>query len=219
MKKLCIFDLDGTLSDTLTAISHFGNLALKEAMDMPPVEKEKYKYFVGDGRDVLIHRMLDYYNLDNDEKFAKTCKVYDRYYEADPMYKTDAYDGIKELLAKLRKNGTKIAVCTNKPANVAHDVVHTIFGDIFDFISGITDDVKTKPSPDTALKIIETLNISKADSVFIGDTNIDINTAKNAGIESIGVLWGFRDEKELTDAGADHIVSSPHEIFEIVTGK
>lgn len=217
MKKLCIFDLDGTLSDTITAIAHFGNLALAEAMNMPPADKEKYKYFVGDGRDVLIHRMLSYYNIDTEDNFIKTRRVYDYHYESDPMYETKAYDGIKELLSALKKSGIKIAVCTNKPDNVAQDVVHTIFGDIFDFIGGVVDGAKTKPAPDTAIRIMETLGISKNDSVFIGDTNIDINTAKNAGIESIGVLWGFRGLSELKDAGADYIVSKPSEIFDIVT--
>ena len=215
MKKLCIFDLDGTLTDTITAIAHFGNTALG-AIGLAPVEKDKYKKFVGDGRVLLIHRMLDYYNADTHENYEKVCREYDRCYEADPMYKTDAYEGIREVIDELRGMGVKLAVCSNKPHNVVCDVVKTVFGDKFDIVRGVEDGGKTKPDPESALDIISRAGVSAEECVFIGDTNVDIRTAKNAGIESIGVLWGFRDEKELRDAGADHIIEHPSEIIKTV---
>ncbi len=215
MKKLCIFDLDGTLTDTITAIAHFGNTALG-AIGLAPVEKDKYKKFVGDGRVLLIHRMLDYYNADTPENYEKVCREYDRCYEADPMYKTDAYEGIREVIDELRGIGVKLAVCSNKPHNVVCDVVKTVFGDKFDIVRGVEDGGKTKPDPESALDIISRAGVSAEECVFIGDTNVDIRTAKNAGIESIGVLWGFRDEKELRDAGADHIIEHPLEIIKTV---
>ena len=215
MKKLCIFDLDGTLTDTITAIAHFGNTALG-AIGLAPVEKDKYKKFVGDGRVLLIHRMLDYYNADTPENYEKVCREYDRCYEADPMYKTDAYEGIREVIDELRGMGVKLAVCSNKPHNVVCDVVKTVFGDKFDIVRGVEDGGKTKPDPESALDIISRAGVSAEECVFIGDTNVDIRTAKNAGIESIGVLWGFRDEKELRDAGADHIIEHPSEIIKTV---
>ena len=215
MKKLCIFDLDGTLTDTITAIAHFGNTALG-AIGLAPVEKDKYKKFVGDGRVLLIHRMLEYYNADTPENDEKVCREYDRCYEADPMYKTDAYEGIREVIDELRHMGVKLAVCSNKPHNVVCDVVKTVFGDKFDIVRGVEDGGKTKPDPESALDIISRAGVSAEECVFIGDTNVDIRTAKNAGIESIGVLWGFRDEKELRDAGADHIIEHPSEIIKTV---
>ena len=215
MKKLCIFDLDGTLTDTITAISHFGNLALA-SIGLAPIEKDKYKYMVGDGRSVLIHRILQYHNSDTEENYKTVCMVYDEAYEADPMYKTDAFDGIKELLAELKKRDTKIAVCSNKPHNVVCDVVKIVFGDIFDVVKGIDEGDKTKPDPENAIKIMESLGAEKNECLFIGDTNVDIRTAKNAGMESVGVLWGFRDEKELSEAGADHIINKPTEILEFI---
>lgn len=215
MKKLCIFDLDGTLTDTITAIAHFGNTALG-AIGLAPVEKDKYKKFVGDGRVLLIHRMLEYYNADTPENYEKVCREYDRCYEADPMYKTDAYEGIREVIDELRHMGVKLAVCSNKPHNVVCDVVKTVFGDKFDIVRGVEDGGKTKPDPESALDIISRAGVSAEECVFIGDTNVDIRTAKNAGIESIGVLWGFRDEKELRDAGADHIIEHPSEIIKTV---
>lgn len=215
MKKLCIFDLDGTLTNTITAIAHFGNTALA-SRGFAPIETEKYKKFVGDGRTVLIHRMLEYYGADTPEMFDSVCAEYDRCYEADPMYKTGPYDGIPELLKKLKAAGVKIAVCSNKPHNVVCDVVKTVFGDMFDIVRGISDGDKTKPDPDCALKIMAAEGCTRGECVFIGDTNVDINTAKAAGVESIGVLWGFRDRQELEDAGAEHIVQYPYEILKIL---
>ena len=133
------------------------------------------------------------------------------------MYKTDAYDGIRELITELKSMGVKIAVCSNKPHNVVCDVVNIVFGDIFDAVKGIEEGDKVKPEPDNALKIVNDLGVLKSESLFIGDTNVDMFTAANAGIESIGVLWGFRDEAELMSAGAKHIISKPSEIIKIVT--
>lgn len=214
MKKLCIFDLDGTLTNTITAIAYFGNTALK-SIGLAPIDEEKYKKMVGDGRTVLIHRILDFYGEDTSKNFETVCHEYDRCYESDPMYKTDAYDGIHRLLHSLKSHGIKIAVCSNKPHNVVIDVVKKVFGDLFDYVIGISDGDKTKPNPDNALKITSALDAAPSQCLFIGDTNVDILTAVNAGIESIGVLWGFRDEAELKEAGAAHIVSSPAEILDI----
>lgn len=216
MKKLCIFDLDGTLTNTITAIAHFGNTALAAA-GFEPIETEKYKKLVGDGRTVLIHRMLKCRNADTPDMFDMVCSEYDRCYEADPMYKTGPYEGIPELLSDLKKRGVKIAVCSNKPHNVVCDVVKTVFGDMFDAVKGINDGDKTKPEPDNALAIMRSMGCSRDDCLFIGDTNVDIHTAKNAGIESIGVLWGFRDRTELEEAGADYIVDCPEKILDIVS--
>lgn len=213
--KACIFDLDGTLTNTLNAIAHFGNLALT-AFGFNPIPVMDYRRYVGDGRAVLIHRMLNAQNADTPENFINVCRVYDENYESDPLYDTDAYDGIRELLAELKSRGMKIAVCSNKPDNVVQDVVQIIFGDMFDAVSGAADGFPTKPEPYTALKIAEKLGAEPQECFFIGDTNVDIFTAKNAGMKSIGVTWGFRDRTELIEAGTEYIVNSPEDILKIV---
>ena len=217
--KAVIFDLDGTLTNTLNAIAHFGNLALN-AYNLPSIPTEDYKYHVGDGRDKLIHRMLAVTGNDSDEMFEKVGAVYDENYEKDFLYDTDAYDGIRELLKELKKRGLKIAVCTNKPDNVAHFVVETIFGKgTFDIISGVKKGGATKPDPKAALQIADAFGIERRECIFMGDTNVDIRTAVNADMNSVGVLWGFRDEAELKQAGAEHIIRKPSELLDLLGGK
>ena len=212
MKKLCIFDLDGTVVNSLTTIAYYANLALGK-IGLDPITEEKYRYYVGDGKKKLLHRILAHYAMDTDELFRKVEKIYDEHYEADTMYLTEAYDGIKELLYALKEKGIKIAICSNKPDNVVCDIAKILFGDMFDAVVGQREGIATKPAPDSANAIMKELGVKPGDALFIGDTNVDINTAKNAHIKSVGVLWGFRDEAELKEAGADVIVSHPSQIL------
>lgn len=214
--KLCIFDLDGTLTDTIRAIAHFGNLALA-AHGMAPIDTEDYKIYVGDGRDKLIHRMLAVRGADTEEMFESVRDVYDENYEKDFFYDTKPYNGIKELLERVKQRGIKIAVCSNKPDNVARFVVSTFFGeDYFDLVMGVVDGMPTKPDPGAALNIAKKLGAEPDECIFIGDTNVDIFTAKNAGMTAVGVLWGFRSREELVQAGADYIAETPGVIAQLL---
>lgn len=215
MTKLCIFDLDGTLSNTIPAIEYFGNNALTK-YGFSPISADRYKKLVGNGRDLLIHRMLEENNADTPENFEKVGAAYDAAYEADPLYLTNPYDRIPELLDSLKEKGVKIAVLSNKPDNVCGDVVRLFFGDRFDAVYGQKDGIPVKPAPDGALMICDELSEKPCDTIFIGDTYVDITTGKNAGMKTIGVLWGFRDEAELSAAGADYIVANPDEILDII---
>lgn len=215
MIRACIFDLDGTLTDTLTAIAHFGNSALA-ANGFKTYERDRYRAFVGDGRKKLIERMLDNQGALTDENYAAVCADYDRAYEADPMYKTDAYDGIREALAELKLRGIRLAVCSNKPENVVEGVIKQVFApETFDIVRGSRDGGAVKPDPSAARDIAERIGAGIDECLFIGDTNVDIFTAKNAGMMSVGVLWGFRDRAELEDAGADYIIGDPAELVRI----
>lgn len=214
--KACIFDLDGTLTNTINAIAHFGNLALSH-FGFSELPADDYKIYVGDGRDKLIHRMLAVHNADTPDLFEKVRDVYDAAYESDYLYDTDAYDGIRELLSKLRKSGIKIAVCSNKPDNVVRFVTDNIFGEnYFDAVSGVIDGMPIKPDPYTPLQIAKKLGVTPDECLFLGDTNVDIYTAKNARMTSVGVLWGFRPKTELVQAGADYIAENPHTILQLI---
>ena len=161
--------------------------------------------------------MLEAQDALTEENFKAVCAVYDRYYEADPLYNTHAYEGIKELLEELKNRGVTMAVCSNKPDNVVQDVIKTVFGDgYFSVVSGAVDGGYTKPDKRYTESILKRLFKTADECIFIGDTNVDILTGKGAGIETIGVLWGFRDRAELESAGADHIISKPIEILNFI---
>lgn len=215
MKKLCVFDLDGTLMNTIPAISYFGNSALTK-FGFPEIEPDRYKLLVGNGRDLLIHRMLAETGNDTEENYNNVGKAYDTAYEADPLYKTAPYDGVLDLLDTLKEKGFTLAVLSNKPDNVTQDVVRLFFGERFDVIAGQKKGVNPKPDPAGVFAILDELKMTADEAYFIGDTYVDISTGKNAGIESIGVLWGFRDRDELEGAGADHIVAKASEILDII---
>ena len=215
MTKICIFDLDGTILDTLPAIAYFGNSALTKC-GFSAVDEANYRYFAGDGRIILIHRMLKFLDADTPENYEKVSKIYDFEYEKEPNFNTKPFDGIPELLKKLKAMGIKLAVLSNKPDNVAQDVVKIFFGDTFDFVQGAVNNVRSKPEPDAALKICANLGISPENALFIGDTNVDMQTGKNAKIPACGVLWGFRDKQELLACGADFIAENPAEIAKII---
>jgi len=215
MIKAVIFDLDGTVSDSLSTIAHFGNVAL-EYCGFPAIDEEKFKYFAGDGKVKLLHRMLEYHNADTDENFKRVEAKYDKEYEADPIFETKPFEGLVEELEKLKKRGTKLAILSNKPDNVTVMVAEKLFGDLFCIVHGKRENIATKPDPEGTNILMEELGVTKEECVFVGDTNVDIRTAKNAGLKSIGVLWGFRDEKELKDAQADYIIEKTNQIYDTI---
>lgn len=216
MIKAVIFDLDGTLSDTITTIAYYGNLALN-TYGFGSIDTEIYKKLVGNGRDLLIHRMLDVFGADTEENYNNVGAKYDKEYEKAPLYLTAPYDKTPELVSNLKAAGIKCAVLSNKPDNVTGPIVDLLFGEgAIDLCHGARIGIPIKPAPEGALLTAEELDITPGECVFVGDTYVDITTGKSAGMKTIGVLWGFRDEKELTEAGADYIVSSPEQIYNII---
>lgn len=213
MIKAVIFDFDGTLMNTLPGIAHFGNEALAE-IGLNPIEEKKYKRFVGNGRNKLIHRMLAYYDADNDKNYKIVGEKYDSLYEADVMYGSVVYDGINDLLKNLKENKINCAMLSNKPDNVAQMLVKETFDGIFDVCFGQREGVPTKPNPQSAIEIAEKLGVNANECLFVGDTSVDVSTGKNAGMLTCGVLWGFRDKDELESA--DYIAENADDIYSIV---
>lgn len=212
--KLAIFDLDGTLVDSLGDLADACNNGLRK-FGYPVHELEKYRYFVGDGVLKLVERILPEEKR-SEESIAALKAEFDSYYNVHYADKTHPYDGIVSLLDKLAERGVKLAVASNKPDEFTKAVVKVFFEGKFDMVVGKCPDTEKKPAPDILLKIMDALDVSADETVMIGDTNVDIRTAKNAGVSSIGCLWGFRTMEELEQAGADHIVSSPNEILKYI---
>lgn len=216
MTKICIFDLDGTLLDTIKTIKYYGDLALKE-FGIEEIPEDTYKILVGTGIKNLIKGMLEYRGCYTEELFSKVFKVYDDAYNANTFFKTEIYKGIKETLKELKAKGIKVAIVSNKPDFAAKEVVEYFFGkDYFDYVTGQKPNGPLKPDPQEVLNIISTYNLEKGECIYIGDTGTDMKTGKNAGLYTVGVLWGFRKRDELTQNGADTIISTPEELLGII---
>ena len=209
-----IFDLDGTLIDTLEDLKDSINFAL-EQHGMPERSLEEVHTFVGNGVKKLVFRSVP---ENTSEELRESClKAFKAHYITNSMNKTRPYNGICGLVEKLKKNGVKLAVVTNKTQDAADAIMNEFFKDDFEIIIGQIDGVAQKPQPDGVWYAIEKLGASKQNSVYIGDSEVDCLTAKNSGIPIIGVTWGFRGRKVLEENNADYIVDSPEEILNIIT--
>ena len=220
MYQACIFDLDGTLANTLESIAFFANSAL-EKCGCFSIKPERYRFLVGNGADRLMRGMLDEVKKSySEQEVARLRGVYDDLYESDPMHLVSGYDGMEELLHALKKRGLRLAVLSNKPDNVTTQVVRQLFGaGLFDCCYGQRPQVPRKPSPQGALLIARELGVEPAACLYIGDTNVDMKTGAAAGMTTVGVLWGFRDRAELEESRAQHIVEKPAQIYELAVGE
>ena len=212
MIKCCIFDLDGTVLDTITTITYYVNLIhLKYGIE--PITIDECKYFAGNGAYKLIERSLNSKGIFDKERIESILDEYVKAYDEAPLYLTAAFDGISDMLSELKSRGIKLAVLSNKPDTAVKSIVEHFFPGIFDEAAGGMDGVPLKPDPTAAQGILKRLNISESETAWVGDTSTDIETGKNLkAAMSIGVLWGFRKRDELERAGADLIVTHPDEI-------
>lgn len=213
MYKGCIFDLDGTLLNTIYTISHYGNKTLRH-FGLADIEPETYKRLVGEGAAVLVERMLKENGIEDTAFFPQVYKYYVDAYDADPYAKTEIYPGIPELLGALRRAGLSLAVLSNKPHAATVKVIQKFFpSGMFQFVYGARDGVPKKPDPAMANFLLEEMNLSPSDCLYVGDTSTDMQTGKSAGLFTVGVLWGFRDREELEKNHADFIAQTPSDLL------
>ncbi len=210
--KAVIFDLDGTLLNTLTDIADSMNAILR-SRGFPEHPVDQYKYFVGDGMETLVRRTIpeQYRN----EKFINDClselkKEYSRRWNN----KTIPYDGIEDLLTSLSEKNVPMAILTNKPHNFAVQTINCFLPRWeFPVILGAKPEIPKKPDPTGALLIADTLNIAPDKILYLGDTDTDMETATRAGMYPVGILWGFRNRDELLRAGAKELIQTPTEVL------
>lgn len=209
--KAFIFDLDGTLLDTLEDLADAMNAALA-ACGMPTHPVESYRYFVGLGIERLAEQAAP--RGTDPAALKRLIGIMGGNYTKNWSLKTRTYPGILEILITLRQTGLKLAVLSNKPDDFTQVMVEHYFPqDTFDVVSGAVDGVPKKPDPTAALNIAAKLEIRPDDIIYVGDTNTDMQTGVNAGMFTLGVSWGFRPAKELTDAGARSIVDKPQQFM------
>lgn len=213
--KAAIFDLDGTLLDTLEDLAD----AVNHTMDEFGFERHtiaEVRAYVGNGVGQLIARCIP--GGEKNPKFSDALEEYRRYYSLNSEIKTKPYDGIIELIEKLKKSGVNAAVVSNK----IHAASVTLCRKYFPGIEAVNGEreaegVRRKPYPDMVLKTIEQLGLTPDECVYIGDSEVDIETANNAGIDCISVLWGFRDRDYLEQKGGKRFVSSADELYHAIT--
>lgn len=213
MIKAVIFDLDGTLANTLNDLADATNFAISH-FDVPAHETEEYKYFVGNGVVKLIERALPEDKRTPEIIAAAKLKFFE-YYNLHYMDKTCAYAGIPEMLGALAEKGIKMAVVTNKPEPNAIEVVNKLFGNVFSFVCGQKEGIPTKPDPTLTLMVLEKLGVKPEQALFVGDSGVDMAVGVNSGTIPVGVLWGFRAADELLEHGAKHLIENPYELIEL----
>lgn len=208
-----IFDLDGTLTDTLEDLKSSVNHALKE-FGFPERTLGEVRSFVGNGVRRLIYLSVP---ENTPEETAEEClNIFKKHYKNNSLVKTKPYDGIVPMLERLKNQGVKTAVVTNKMHEAAVDIVRIFFEGLVDVTIGQIDGVAQKPQPDGIYLALKKLGVTKDKAVYVGDSEVDCITAKNACIPCVGVSWGFRDKSVLLENGADCIIDVPEQIFDYI---
>ncbi len=214
--KAVLFDLDGTLLDTLEDLANAGNRVLAD-QSLPVHPVDAYRYFVGAGIVNLVERILPESHRQA-QMIASTVAEFERVYAENWHDRTAPYAGVPEMLDQLVANGLQLAILSNKPEAftllcVEKLLPHWPFSPIF----GQRPGVPKKPDPAAALEAAQRLNSSPREILYVGDTSIDMHTARSAGMDPVGVLWGFRGADELKEAGAGWLINHPRELLDIAT--
>ena len=206
-----IFDLDGTLLNTLQDLAASTNYALRTA-GMPEHSVEDVRKFVGNGVKKLMERAIPG-GLEN-PKFDETYATFRKHYLEHSLDTTKPYDGIPEVLAELKRRGKKLAIVSNKFYAATQELAKHFFPETIQVAIGERENIRKKPAPDTVLEAMRQLGVGKQGTVYIGDSDVDIDTAKNVGVPCISVLWGFRDKDFLIEHGATHLIKKPEELLD-----
>ncbi|MGD9948230.1 MAG: HAD family hydrolase [Desulfobulbus sp.] len=214
--KAVLFDLDGTLLDTLEDLANAGNRVLA-ARSLPVHPADAYRYFVGDGIATLVERILPATHR-QPESIAATVADFQREYAENWHDRTAPYNGVPEMLEQLVASGLRLAILSNKPDDFTQLCVKKLLAQWpFEPIFGQRPGIPKKPDPAAALEVAELLGCLPQEILYVGDTSIDMRTARSAGMEPVGVLWGFRGADELREAGAAWLISHPRELPAIAT--
>lgn len=212
MKKAVIFDLDGTLLNTLDDLADSTNYALSR-FGYPTRTIDEVRQFVGNGVAKLIERAIP--EGKNNPNFEKCLAIFKENYAQNMYNKTAPYNGIIEMLSNLKSKGIKIAVVSNKFDLAVKELCKKYFEGFIDFAAGENEaqGIRKKPAPDTVISVLNKFNFASEDAVYVGDSDVDIMTAKNSKMPCISVTWGFRDEKFLLENGATILINAPSEIY------
>lgn len=208
-----VFDLDGTLLNTLDDLCDSVNYALG-MKNYPLRTLDEVRCFVGNGVEKLMQRAVP--EGISDKEFADTLSIFKEHYKNNSQNKTKPYDGIMELLKELKDKGFKMAIVSNKFNDAVKDLNKEFFSEYIEFAYGECETIRKKPNPDAVFKALEDLKVEKHHAVYVGDSDVDIQTAENSGLDCISVSWGFRTRQELEMSGAVSIIDEPMDLMDII---
>lgn len=211
--KAVLFDMDGTLLDTLEDLCDSTNHALAQ-MGYPLRGIEEIRRFIGNGAEKQIRRAVP--EGTSEGKIMETLAAFRAYYQDHCQIKTKVYDGLLDVLSELKEKGVKMAVVSNKPDAAVKKLSREYFGDRLDYAIGPSDGVRCKPYPDMAETALKALGIAKKDAAFVGDSEVDVQTGLNAGLDVIAVSWGFRSREVVIEAGASKIADNASELEKLI---
>lgn len=211
MKKAVIFDLDGTLLNTVSDIANAVNAALWEN-GLPYRSVDEVRRFVGNGARKLIERCVE----GDSSKYGAVMAAFESIYGEDCLNQTRPYSGVMQLLRRLKEDGYALGVLSNKPDFAVAKLCDHFFGGLLDFSVGQKDGVKVKPDPTLLLAELEAIGADKSETVYVGDGETDVECARAAGVAFVGVDWGYRSERRLRDAGAEKIACCPQELYKLI---
>lgn len=219
MFKAAIFDLDGTLLDSQLDLERACNYALSK-YNLPKIDSQKYKLMLGSGRQKLIESIVsEFFGYDQNEVFEEFLEYYNEFYDSHMFDNTKPYDGVMNMLDVLNSHNVITAVLSNKPHDFTVKLAQHFFKGKVKYVSGLKEGYEAKPNPASLLEIINSLGLKKEECIYVGDTEIDIRTAKNTGVKSLGVLWGFRTQSVLEREEVGFIASNMDEMIDIILKK
>lgn len=216
MYRLCVFDMDGTVVNSIADIAAAMNRSL-EKMGYSTYDIGEYCRMVGDGMEMLCRRAI---KVGDEEEVQRLIKLYKEDYFSHCCENSSMYDGMEDVIYALREKGVRCAILSNKPHEQVQEISRKLFGsNMFDEIWGYTPQFPVKPAPDSLFAMIGKLGVFKEETAYIGDSDVDVRLGKAAQVFTVGVSWGLRGEEELVKEGADAIVQTPEELISILIKK